>query len=146
MPDENHVGLRAYQSGLEGKSAPRAVFIKLLEKTRLRAALAAVQSEIDAAIPTLSHGELQELQVMMATEIAAADIDAESLRAQIAEEAALAQTTKAMSITIARRASVVLGMEAERRVQRGVFASAESLVGEAVQRANFISSRAVQYN
>ena len=71
----------------------------------------------------------------MAGEVVAADIDAEALRAQVAEESALAQTTRAMQITIPRKASALLGAEAERRIARGVYPSAESLVGEAVNKA-----------
>ena len=71
----------------------------------------------------------------MASEIQAADADAEALRAQVAEELALAKTQRPMSITIPRRASAILGAEAERRIARGVYPSAKSLVGEAVERA-----------
>jgi hypothetical protein len=95
------------------KSAPQRVLAKLIEKTRLRAALAAVQADIDAVLPALNAGELQELQSLMASEIQMADAETEGMCAQIAEEAELAQTTKAVSITIARRAAAVLGMEAE---------------------------------
>ena len=62
MSDESR-GLTAYQGSQGGRSAPRQVFFAaLLEKSRLRAALAAVQADIDAAIPALSHDDLQELQ------------------------------------------------------------------------------------
>jgi hypothetical protein len=108
------------------------VLAKLQEKCRLRAALAAVSAEIDSALPSLNAGELQELQAMMAIEVRAADADAEALRAQVAEEAALAKTQRPMQVTLARRACAILGAEAERRVQRGVFASAEALTGEAI--------------
>ena len=77
----------------------------------------------------------KELQTMMAVEVAAADVDVESLRAQVEQEAALAQTTKAMQVRIPRRAAAVLAAEVERRIARGVYPSAESLVGEAVAKA-----------
>jgi hypothetical protein len=132
MLNDQNKGLGGYQGG---RSAPRAVLAKLIEKSRLRAALAAVQADLDAAIPALSPNELQDLQLLLAGEVQAADADAEALRQQVAEESALAQTTRAMQITIPRRASAILGAEAERRIARGVYPSAESLVGEAVAKA-----------
>jgi hypothetical protein len=130
MSDEK--GLGPYAAGA-GK--PNRIFAKLQAKCRLKAELAQIQAEIDTMIPTLSHGELAELQSLMASEVAAAGADAEALRAQIEKEAALAKTQRPMQITIPRRASAILGAEAERRITRGVYPSAESLVGEAISRA-----------
>ncbi len=51
------------------------------------------------------------------------------------QEAALARTTKPMQVRIPRRAASVLAAEVERRIARGVYPSAESLIGEAVTKA-----------
>ena len=57
------------------------------------------------------------------------------------QEAALARTTKPMQVRIPRRAASVLAAEVERRIARGVYPSAESLIGEAVTKA-FAGGRA----
>jgi hypothetical protein len=98
----------------------------------LKAALCAGQAEIDAALPKLTSAEIAEHQGLMATEIQSADAETENLRAEVAEEAKLAQNMRAMQIP--RRAVAALGREVERRAERGVFASAELLVGEAIER------------
>ena len=71
----------------------------------------------------------------MADKVAAADADAENMRVQIAREADLAKTTKPVMVRLPRRAATVLAAEVERRIGRGVYPSAESLVGEAVNKA-----------
>ena len=135
MSEENIIGLAPYSNSQGAKRGPRQIFAKLQEKCRLRAALAVVQAEIDGALSALSPVELQELQTMMAVEVAAVDVDVESLRAQVEQEAALARTTKPMQVHIPRRAAAVLAAEAERRIARGVYPSAEGLIGEAVAKA-----------
>lgn len=134
MPDKNCIGLGPYAPA-GGGSAPRAVFAKLLEKSRLRAALAAVSAEIDAALHALNPGEIAELQGLLGGEVAAADADVEAMQRQLAEEERLAKTVKPMTVRIPRRAAVVLAAEVEKRCLRGNYPSAESLIGEAVQRA-----------
>jgi hypothetical protein len=102
----------------------------------MRAALAQISAELDATISGLNPSELDELARLISAESQAADADIESMRAQVIEERELARTQRrTMQITIGRRASQILGREAEKRVQRGVFASSESLAGEAIERA-----------
>jgi len=126
MPEE--VGLASYQS--TARSAPEKVLAQLMEKSRLKAALCAVQADLDAAIPALSPSEMQELQGLMAVEVAAVDGDVENMRHQIAEE--LAQPIKAMRIQISRTSSSILAREVERRVARGSYPSAQALIAEAL--------------
>jgi len=133
MPNET--GLAVYQGGQEGRSAARLLLTELVEKARLRAALAAISAEIDASLPKLTGAELQELQSLMTSEIQTIDDETEGMRAEIAEEAELAKTTRPMSITLARRASAILGAEAERRISRGHYPSVEGLIGEAITTA-----------
>jgi hypothetical protein len=134
MQDESNVGLVLYSSG--PKSASRRAFDRLREKCAMRAALAQISAEMDATLSGLNPNELDELARLISAESQAADRDVESMRAQVIEEQELARTQRrAMSIAIGRRASLILGREAEKRVQRGVFASSESLAGEAIERA-----------
>jgi hypothetical protein len=56
----------------------------------------------------------KELQNLMAVEVAAADVDVESLRAQVEQKAILARTTKPMQVRIPRRASTILAAEVSR--------------------------------
>lgn len=65
----------------------------------------------------------------------ATDLDVAVLRAKVEEEEELSRTTNAAAVIIPRRALAALAMEAEKRVQRGVFPSTEALVGEAIVRA-----------
>ena len=127
MPGE--VGLASYQS--TARSAPERVLAKLIEKSRLKAALCAVQADLDAAIPALSPSEMQELQGLMAVEVAAVDADVENMRNQISEE--LAASTRAMTVKISRTSSSILAGEAERRVARGSYPSAQALISEALK-------------
>ena len=59
----------------------------------------------------------------MAVEVQAVDADAEALRQQVEQEAALARTHGG-AVTIPRRASAALAAEAERRIASGVYPSA----------------------
>jgi hypothetical protein len=131
MPDETCIGLSGYSSA-GAKSAARRAFLALQEKCRLRAALAAIQADLDAMIPTLNANELQELRGLMAGEVQAIDQDAAALRAKIAEEERLSKSTKAMQVQISRSASTILASEVERRISRGIYPSAEALINEAV--------------
>jgi hypothetical protein len=119
-------GLIGYQ-GVEGRSGPRRVLAKLQEKCRLRAALAAVQADLDSALRGLNASELVELQGLMASEIQMADDDAAALARQVQEEAQLAETTKPLQVRISRRAAAALAAEAERRLERGVFRASKPL-------------------
>jgi hypothetical protein len=134
MTDGNDLGLGTYAPGGR-KTSPRRILERLREKCRLRAELAAVQADIDAGLPKLSASELQELQGLLAGEAASVDADAADLAAKVAAEAELAQTQRAMRITVSRRASEILGVEVERRILRGSFPSAEALTSEAIERA-----------
>jgi hypothetical protein len=100
-----------------------------------------VQAQIDNALHALSPDEIVELQSLLAGEVAAADADAEAVRVQAEQEAALAKAIKPVVVRIPRRASTILAAEVERRIARGVYPSAESLVGEAVTKA-FAGGRA----
>ena len=116
MPDKNCVGLGPYAPAGSG-SAPQRLFAKLFEKSRLRAALSAVQAEIDAALPALNPGEITELQRLIAGEVAAADIDVRMMQQQIAQEEALAASTKAMDVRLTREASRILHVEMMRQIE-----------------------------
>jgi hypothetical protein len=127
----NDRGLAPYQTA--GRSRAAMIFSALEEKCRLRAALAEISEEISSALPKLSAGELQELQSLCAVAATDADFDVEQLRAQASEEAELARTQRrAMRVTVSRRASQVLGREAELRARRGIFTNSEALINEAV--------------
>ena len=130
----NEIGIAGYSPG-QMRRSPRQIYEKIQRKCALRAALCAISAEIEAAVPDLNASELQELQQLMQADIESVDADTAELQAQVAEEAKLSKTQKAMKITISRRASAILGAEAERRIQRGVFASAESLVVESLERS-----------
>jgi hypothetical protein len=54
------------------------------------------------------------------------------MRVKVIEEQKLAKTQRSMSIRLSRKTSAVLGAEAQRRVARGTYPSAEALVSEAV--------------
>jgi hypothetical protein len=57
-------------------------------------------------------------------------------RRVIAEEASLSQTTpKGIQVTLSRKSSILIGKEAERRIERGIHPSIQSLTGEAIQLA-----------
>jgi hypothetical protein len=94
--------------------------------------LAKIQSELDAMIPALSGASLQELQQLMCQAANAADEDVAKLQAQVEEERRLSKTQNSMTIRVSRKASALIGAEAEKRIARGAFPSAESLVSEAV--------------
>jgi hypothetical protein len=135
MPDEDHhsVGLAPYAAG--GRSAAQTVLAKLEVKCRLRSELAKVEAELSAMVAELPGAALQELQHLILQSADAADRDVAALQAQVAAESSLAETTKAAVVIIPRRAAAALAAEAEKRIQRGVFPSTESLVGEAIVRA-----------
>ena len=130
----NEIGIAGYSPG-QMRRSPRQIYEKIQRKCALRAALCAISAEIEAAVPDLNASELQELQQLMQADIESVDADTAELQAQVAEEAKLAKSQRSMQVTIPRKVSAVLGAEAERRVQRGVYPSAEALVGEAILRS-----------
>jgi len=134
VTDEPQIGSAPY-SKIPAKSGPKAIFDRLREKCRLRAVLQAMQADIEIAVQALTPTELHELQGLIANEVEAADVDVAALSAQVDQEAMLAKTTRPMQVKIPRRAAAVLTAEVERRIARGVYPSAESLVGEAVAKA-----------
>lgn len=71
----------------------------------------------------------------MAGEIAAADADADALRQQVEQEAALASSTKAMNVKLSREASRALQAEMMPRIERDYCPAPAALVGEAVAKA-----------
>ena len=130
----NERGVTDYQGGQAGTSA-RRVFDRIRKKVSLRSELEALQSQIDRDIQKLSQRDLQELSALIQGEVCAADNDVAALRAQVEAERKLAQTTKSQVVRIPRRAVAALAAEAERRIERGCYPSAEALTGEAIVRA-----------
>jgi hypothetical protein len=94
-------------------------------------------AEITDAVQMLAPDAIAELQNLLAGEAESCDADFEDLRQQAEHEAQLAESIRQTpTVRLTRRAIVALGVEAERRIQRGSFASSvETLVSEAVQRA-----------
>jgi hypothetical protein len=130
MKDESNIGLVSYSC--VAKSAPQRAFDRLREKCAMRAALAQISAELDATLYRLNPSELDELVRLISPESQAADADIESMRVKVIEEQKLAQTQRSMTVRMSRKASKIIGAEAEKRVMRGAFPSAESLVSEAV--------------
>lgn len=104
----------------------------LVRKASLRAALEMETRAIAEVLPALNAVEVEQLQAMLASEVTAIDADAE---AQVAQEAALARTTKAMNVQLSRAASLALQNEMMCRLEQGRCAAPAALVGEAVAKA-----------
>ena len=132
---QEEIGLSPY-SASAAKSKSAQLLAKLLERTRLKAALSQISAEIDAALPALSAEDFAELRRLMQREIRMADEEAEEMRATDETEAALAaQHTKAMQIQVSRRISTIIACEVERQIERGMYPSAQALVASAIERA-----------
>jgi hypothetical protein len=122
------VGLGGYQGPSRTKA--EKVMAALRAKCQLRAALCAVQEDLDAAIPSLSQHDLQKLTQLMSTEADILDNETAALREEVERESA--QPTRAMTVQISRVSSTILAAEVERRISRGSFPSAQALIGEAL--------------
>jgi hypothetical protein len=127
MKDKSNIGIVSYYGG--DKSAPQRAFDRLREKCAMLAALAQISAELDATLYRINPGEFDELVRLISAETQAADADIESMRLKVIEEQKLArQTQRSMTVRMSRAASKLIGIEAEKRVMRGAFPSAESLV------------------
>jgi hypothetical protein len=137
MSDESK-GLAGYSRGGDGtrRPGPRQVFEMMLRKAELRSLLQIEAAKIQEALPHLNAAETEQLQAMLASEVADADAETAALARQLDREAVLAASTKAMDVRLSREASRALQAEMMRRIERQGFCPAPAqLAAEAVKRA-----------
>jgi hypothetical protein len=135
---ESNVGLTTAYQGNQGarRQGPREIFEMLVRKTQLRALMEVESSRIAEALPHLSAAETEQLQSMLAGEVADCNADVAALAQQVDREASLVASTKAMDVRLSREASRVLQAEMMCQIERRGFCPPPTqLAGEAIVRA-----------
>jgi hypothetical protein len=137
-PDDNqHVGVGPFAGGAT-RSRPGALLQMSRKKIALRAELEIETARIQEALPSLTEAENAELRAMLASEDSKLDADVTAPQAEaerIAREETAAKHVRPMMVPLSKAASQMVQAKAERRIARGVYLSAETLVTEAGKHA-----------